>query len=182
MLFPCTLYYYTLRFGTIIHLNVYLHSFVTLFHFSNSLKTKIARAQLRRRRRGRVARLLSNHFPWGFLSRVCLIACIQKFEFPAKIRISRQNLNFPPKFEFPAKILARKKRRGPPTVIGCGSPPTPIHFTFQLHNLTSPVPCFFVPFQNHIIYERSMSFNIIYLPLLCHSCKIYPKFFKNPEI
>ena len=61
MLFPCTLYYYTLRFGTIIHLNVYLHSFVTLFHFSNSLKTKIARAQLRHRRRGRVARLLSNH-------------------------------------------------------------------------------------------------------------------------
>ena len=38
----------------------------------------------------------------------CLIACIQKFEFPAKIRISRQNLNFPPKFEFPAEILARK--------------------------------------------------------------------------
>ena len=70
MLFPCTLYYYTLRFGTIIHLNVYLHSFVTLFPFSNSLKTKIARAQVRHRRRGRVARLLSNHFPWGFLSRV----------------------------------------------------------------------------------------------------------------
>ena len=73
MLFPCTLYYYTLRFGTIIHLNVYLHSFVTLFPFSNSLKTKIARAQLRHRRRGRVARLLSNHFPWGFLSRVRIV-------------------------------------------------------------------------------------------------------------